>query len=514
MADLASRITKPPAAKEAAVGGADPPSDIAKAQLDGASDADFIDSGAGGSGLNDSNFDVEVVKLSDIQNEEESPLYSVLTFEELGLPKEIIDGLYSMGWMNPSKIQETALPLMLANPPRNMIAQSQSGTGKTGAFAVTILSRIDFAQPTQPQALVLAPTRELAIQTSGVIQGLGKFIPNLQLGLAIRADRTAETKPAPINTRASIIVGTPGTVRDQIRRRGLDVTGLKVLVLDEADNMLDMQSLGEQSVEVKKMLPRDVQKNLQVLLFSATFPERTLKFAEHFAPNANQLRLRPGSEIVKSISQMYMDLENRDDKYECLKSLYGMMTVGSSVIFVDTQRTADEIAEKLISDRHKVSVIHGGLAANIRDSVMDAFRKGEAKVLIATNVLARGIDVNTVSLVINYDIPMSGRRGSREPDGPTYLHRIGRTGRFGRVGVSISFIHDSESYEALKKITSEYGINLVKLTIDDKDATEKMIKKIIQDAYATGVKKVIKPAEKSVIASQTQSDQPLSAVGT
>lgn len=202
--------------------------------------------GANSQGLLESSYDVEV-KLSDLQSDTNSPLYSVTTFEELGMPKEINDGLLAMNYRKPSKIQEKALPLMLANPPANMIAQSQSGTGKTGAFVLTVLSRIDFSKPEQPQALVLAPSRELARQIQSVIQSIGQFCSNLIVEAAIPG-----IVPRGQGVKASAVVGTPGTVMDLIRRRQFDVSQLKLLVIDEADNMLDLQGLGDQCVRVKK----------------------------------------------------------------------------------------------------------------------------------------------------------------------------------------------------------------------------------------------------------------------
>ncbi|KAH8905644.1 DEAD-domain-containing protein [Coniochaeta sp. PMI_546] len=426
-----------------------------------------------GSGLIESNYDVEV-KLGDLQNDAESPLYSVTSFEQLGLPKEIHDGLLAMNYKKPSKIQEKALPLMLANPPQNMIAQSQSGTGKTGAFVLTVLSRIDLKKPTQPQALVLAPSRELARQIQSVIQSIGQFCTDLIVEAAIPGNVSRET-----GVKASAVVGTPGTVMDLIRRRQFDVSQLKLLVIDEADNMLDQQGLGDQCVRVKSMLP----KNIQILLFSATFPEKVMTYAERFAPNAHQMKLRQQELTVKGISQMYMDCPDENKKYDVLCKLYGLMTIGSSVIFVRTRESANEIQRRMEADGHKVSALHGAFEGANRDALLDDFRSGRSKVLITTNVLARGIDVSSVSMVINYDIPMKGP-GDREPDAETYLHRIGRTGRFGRVGVSISFVYDRKSFDALSQIANYYGIDLIQLSPDDWDVTEKKVKEVIKSSRA------------------------------
>jgi len=229
MADLASRITKP---DDAPANVTNPPDAAADVHHD--------------SNLVDNEYEVEV-KLSDLQNDQESPLYSVSSFEELGLSKAINDGLLAMNFKKPSKIQERALPLMLSNPPRNMIAQSQSGTGKTAAFVLTVLSRVDLSKPTTPQALVLAPSRELARQIQMVIQTIGQFCENLVVEAAIPGAVSRST-----GIQGSVVVGTPGTVQDIIRRRQFNVSQLKLLVIDEADNMLDQQGMGEQCQRVKR----------------------------------------------------------------------------------------------------------------------------------------------------------------------------------------------------------------------------------------------------------------------
>jgi len=226
-----------------------------------------------------------------------------------------------------------------------------------------------------------------------------------------------------------------------------------------------------------------------------------MQYAERFAPNANQMKLKQQELTVKGISQMYMDCPNEKEKYDILCKLYGLMTIGSSVIFVkvsfseillslwrtlivpQTRDSASEIQRRMEADGHKVSALHGAFEGTDRDAVLDDFRSGRSKVLITTNVLARGIDVSSVSMVINYDIPMKGA-GDREPDAETYLHRIGRTGRFGRVGVSISFVYDRKSFDALNQIAQFYSIDLVQLSPDDWDSTEKKVQDVIKSSRA------------------------------
>ena len=210
-----------------------------------------------------------------------------------------------------------------------MIGQSQSGTGKTAAFALNILSRLDMSSEqmqTTPQALVLAPTRELARQIVGVLQQIGEFIPNLKVSAAI----PMETGLRSTVLDGQIVVGTPGSTADMIKKRIFNASGVKILVLDEADTMLDQAGMGEQCLRVKGILP----KNLQIVLFSATFPNEVQEFAARFAPDANRLTLRPEELTVDGIKQMYMDCNGEQHKYECLVRLYGLMTIGSSIIFV------------------------------------------------------------------------------------------------------------------------------------------------------------------------------------
>ncbi|KAI1100963.1 DEAD-domain-containing protein [Jackrogersella minutella] len=450
MADLASRITAPAPAPVPAPA----PNEASQ--------------------LNEPGYDVEV-QLSDLHQNTDNPLGSASSFEELGLSTQILRALAALHFLKPSKVQEKALPLMLSDPPQNMIAQSQSGTGKTAAFVTTVLARLDQTKPTQPQALLLAPSRELARQIEAVIYQIGQFMVELTVAAAIPGSLARDV---PVNK--CVIVGTPGTVMDLIRRRQLDVSQLRILVIDEADNMLDQQGLGDQCTRVKNMLP----KNIQVLLFSATFPDKVMKYASMFAPKANAIKLRKQELTVKGISQMYMDCPSESDKYDILCQLYGLMNIGSSIIFVRTRDSATKIQQRMVADGHKVSVLHGAYEGMERDALLEEFRTGRSKVLITTNVLARGIDVSSVSMVINYDIPMKGV-GDSMHDTETYLHRIGRTGRFGRVGVSITFVSDKKSFDALNAIAQDLGIDLVALKPDDWDDTEAQVQTIIKSSRAS-----------------------------
>ncbi|GAA5896963.1 ATP-dependent RNA helicase DBP5 [Sporobolomyces salmoneus] len=418
------------------------------------------------------NFSHEVqVTLADQQQDPNSPLFSAKSFEDLNLHPNLLKGVYKMGFQKPSKIQERALPLLLQNPPRNMIGQSQSGTGKTAAFALTMLSRVDMDLKA-PQAICIAPSRELAIQILEVVRRMGEYTPVE----CFFAGKDAVKRGMPKVT-AQIIIGTPGTVIDMVTRaRVLDLKEIKAFVLDEADNMLESGSMGEQSISLKNLITR-MAKDPQIVLFSATFAEAVRTFAVRFAPNANEIRLKQEELSLDAIKQFFMDCADEGHKYEVLVELYNLLTIGQSIIFVKTRDTSDEIARRMTAEGHKVVALHGKLETQDRDAVMESFRQGKTKVLITTNVIARGIDVMQVNMVVNYDLPLDA---NNRPDPETYLHRIGRTGRFGRQGVSINFVHDRRSFENMEAIRKALGKPIVRVDTSDFEQMEETLKSALK----------------------------------
>ncbi|KAI8972269.1 P-loop containing nucleoside triphosphate hydrolase protein [Pilobolus umbonatus] len=405
------------------------------------------------------------VKLADQQADPDSPLYSVKSFEELGLIPELLKGLYAMNFSKPSKIQERALPLLLSNPPKNMIGQSQSGTGKTAAFTLTMLSRVNPAIHV-PQAICIAPSRELARQILDVVQAMSKFT-NITNKLVVKDSvRRGE------NIQAHVIVGTPGTIVDLIKRKQLLVQAVKIFVLDEADNMLDKDGLGDQSIRIKNLL----RGNPQILLFSATFPDHVRRFATKFAPDGNEISLKRENLSVDAIKQFYLDCDSQEHKYTVLCDLYDLLTVSQSIIFCKKRDSADEIARRMKAQGHAVGALHGKMLPEERDKVMDDFRRGEFKVLITTNVLARGIDISQITLVINYDLPVDQRN---QVDYEAYLHRIGRTGRFGRTGVSIILIDSKETWNQMHEIELHFHRTITQLPTNDWEEVERKMKAII-----------------------------------
>jgi ATP-dependent RNA helicase DDX19/DBP5 len=356
-----------------------------------------------------------------------------------------------------------------------MIGQSQSGTGKTAAFVLTMLSRVDFSI-NKTQAICLAPSRELARQIMSVVVAMGKFT-SVQTEYAIKDNLP---KNASLVT-AHIVVGTPGTMSDLLKRRVIDPSGIKVFVLDEADNMLDQDGLGDQTLRVKNLL----KAQPQIILFSATFPDHVRKFANKFAPNANKIELQKEELSVEGIRQFYMDCRDEEHKYDILVSLYQLLTIGQSIIFCQHRHTADRISQRMTAEGHKVASLHGAKDAGERDSVIDSFREGREKVLITTNVIARGIDILQVNMVVNYDLPLMNERGNlhsndARPDIETYIHRIGRTGRFGRKGISINFVHDKRTWLQMEEIEKTLGKKIVRIETDDLDEMEEKMKKALK----------------------------------
>ncbi|XP_065835573.1 ATP-dependent RNA helicase DDX19B-like [Oscarella lobularis] len=376
------------------------------------------------------------------QKDPNSPLYSVKSFEQLRLTsRELLDGIYGMGFNTPSKIQETALPALMADPPCNMIAQSQSGTGKTAAFVLALLNRVDKTNE-WPQVLILSPTYELAVQTGDVISEMARFIPEIKIMLAIRGN-----KPEKGQTIAQqIVVGTPGTVLDFLtRRRCLDPRRIRVFVLDEADIIINVQNFQDHSVRIQKLLKPDCQ----MMLFSATYSDEVMSFAKRIIPDPIIIRLKREDETLDNIRQYYTVCQSEEEKFLALSNIYGVVTIGQAIVFCYTRKSASALCERMKKDGHAVALLTGELTLEDRATILRRFRDGKETLLITTNVCARGIDVEQVTVVVNFDIPVDIYC---RPDFETYLHRIGRTGRFGKSGLAINFVDGTRSSAHLKKM--------------------------------------------------------------
>ncbi|CAH0557295.1 unnamed protein product [Brassicogethes aeneus] len=407
-----------------------------------------------------------VVNKNDIEiqrKDPKSPLYSVKSFEALNLNPNLLKGVYELGFNAPSKIQETALPTLLADPPQNLIAQSQSGTGKTAAFVLAMLSRVD-ATKKHPQVLCLSPTYELAIQTGEVAAHMAKFCPEIEMKFAVRGEEVG--RGAKLSEH--IIIGTPGKVLDwSLKYRVFDLKQISVFVLDEADVMIAQQGHQDQCIKIHKNLAEPCQ----MMFFSATYDQEVMEFAEHIVKNPITIRLKREEESLDNIEQYYVKCGNQQEKYNAVLNIYGTVGVGQAIIFCHTRRTAAWLSEKMSKEGNAVAVLSGDLTVEQRINVLDRFRQGTEKVLITTNVLSRGIDVEQVTIVVNFDLPIDVH-GKADCD--TYLHRIGRTGRFGKRGIAINLIDSPESMNICQSIERHFNRKIKYLNAEDSDEIEKI----------------------------------------
>lgn len=358
---------------------------------------------------------------------------TVESFDELNLKKELLRGVYGYGFEKPSHIQQKAIIPLIKK--RDTIAQAQSGTGKTATFAIGCLELID-TNVNEVQALVLAPTRELAQQIAIVFQLIGEFM-KLKVhafigGTSVKADIKN------LSDGVHIVVGTPGRVLDMINKKILNLTSLKIFVLDEADEMLSRGFL-----DSIKQIISFIPENCQIALFSATMPKEILDITGKFMNDPVKILVKREELTLEGIRQYYIPMK-KEWKIEILLNLYKMMEITQAIIYCNSKKTVDFVTDELTKKGFVVSAIHSELPQQERDKVMKEFRTGASRVLVTTDLLARGIDVYQVSLVINYDIP-------RQKE--TYIHRIGRSGRFGRKGTAINFVtpEDKEDLETIQK---------------------------------------------------------------
>lgn len=360
----------------------------------------------------------------------------VTSFDNMGLRDDLLRGIYAYGFEKPSKIQQRGIMPILAG--HDTIAQAQSGTGKTATFSISTLQSIDLRNE-QTQALILAPTRELAQQTQKVVRALGDFLQITSHacvgGTLVRDDiRT-------LRDGVQIVVGTPGRVTDMINRQVLSMSTVRLFILDEADEMLS-RGFKDQIYEIFQHLPNKVQ----VCLFSATMPEEILEISNRFMRDPVRILVKRDELTLEGIKQFYVAVEREEWKLETLCDLYETLTITQAIIYCNTRRKVDWLKDKMSQRDFTVSSMHGEMLGPERELIMTEFRSGSSRVLITTDLLARGIDVQQVSLVINYDMP-----GNRE----NYIHRIGRSGRFGRKGVAINLV-SNEDVRALREIEAFY----------------------------------------------------------
>ena len=347
--------------------------------------------------------------------------------EKLNLNIKLIRGIYSNGFENPSSIQKQVIYPMIKvksnGKNKDIIAQAQSGTGKTGAFTIGMLELIN-VDKNKIQGIILAPTHELAEQINNVVLKLGHYLQIKSL-LLVGGTSVENNKKELSNNTPHLVVGTPGRIHDMIRRKFLKVKDIKTLVIDEADEMLS-SGFKEQIYKILQYMDDDIQ----IGLFSATMPNDLKDLTKTFLQNPIKILVKPDMLTLEGISQFYINIQNDYEKYETIKDIYESVSVSQSIIYCNSVRRVNDLAEAMKGDDFPVEKIHGKMTEQERKDTFKLFKSGHCRVLITSDLFARGIDIQQVSIVINFDIPKNEY---------TYLHRIGRSGRWGRKGIAINF---------------------------------------------------------------------------
>lgn len=372
------------------------------------------------------------------------------SWEELDVKQDLLRGIYANGFENPSPIQRKAIIPILKK--HDVIAQAQSGTGKTGCFTIATLELID-TDDSSVQALILSPTRELSYQIKTVLDRIGINMKDLRTQLLVGGTSTENDIKTLRDNQPQILVGCPGRVHDMMRRKHINGNKVKLIVLDEADEMLS-SGFKEQVYSIFQYLSNDIQ----VTLFSATMPPTLYSLAEKFMRDPIKIIVKTEQLTLEGIKQYYVNLEDDSQKYDTLKDLFSTFSVSQCIIYCNSVRRVSDLYEAMAQDNYPVCQIHSNLDKADRQKNYEAFRSGSQRVLISSNVTARGIDIQQVSTVINFDIPKCTN---------TYLHRIGRSGRWGRKGTAINFI-TRRDYRLLKEIESFYSTQISELPKDYK----------------------------------------------
>ncbi|MBF2052538.1 MAG: DEAD/DEAH box helicase [Candidatus Sericytochromatia bacterium] len=401
-----------------------------------------------------------------------------MTFTAFDFRPELLKGILAEGYAQPTPIQAQAIPALLRG--EDIIGCAQTGTGKTAAFALPLLQKLDLSQR-QLQALIITPTRELAEQIVQNIRAYAQFMPRLRC-LSIYGGVGINPQISELKKGAQIVVATPGRLLDHLQQKNLNLSTIDYLVLDEADRMLDMGFLPD----VRRIM-KQVPSELQTLLFSATMPPEIEKLARSFTRNAQLVMVAPRNTAAESVSQKMYSVE-KGDKMALLSLLLSEQPVASAIVFSRTKHGADRIARKLARQNFAVARIHANRSQNQRQEALDGFRAGTYKILVATDIAARGIDVDGISHVINYDTPAHAE---------DYVHRIGRTGRAEATGSAWTFTSVDEA-KYLQKIEKLIGKKIPRASLPDLSAfDEASLTPAVSLTRSTPVKSVAKASSKS-----------------
>ena len=354
-------------------------------------------------------------------------------FGELAIHPDILRAISDLGFVAPTPVQERAIPVLQQG--RDLFAQAQTGTGKTAAFAIPILERVDAALK-RPQALVVVPTRELALQATREFGAIGRYRHAREA--AIYGGVPYGPQERALKRGSTIVVGTPGRLLDHIERGTLDLSGVGIVILDEADRLLDMGF----APEVRRLL-RKLPERRQTGLFSATLTSEVRDLAYRFTQKPVEVSIEPEHPTIDTVEQVYIEVLE-EDKVRALEELLRRYETDQVLVFRHTKRGVDKLLDALKRRGHDIDAIHGDMSQKEREHVMERFKDGSLHVLIATNVAARGLHIEDVSHVVNYDLP---------EDADVFTHRVGRTGRAGKTGVAVTFVGewDFDEFDALRK---------------------------------------------------------------
>jgi len=378
----------------------------------------------------------------------EDPIDTVENWDEYDLKTDLLRGIYAYGFEKPSKIQQTAIKPILDQ--RDLIAQAPSGTGKTGAFTIGSLQHVNI-DTKATQVLILAPTHELVNQIAGVVEAIGSCMEGLVVKTLIGGTPVSEDTESMRVLVPHVVVGTVGRVCDMIRRRILKINMVKLLVMDEADEMLSA-GFKDQIYQIFQYFNKD----LQIALFSATIPDEILTITKRFMRNPVKITMKAEQLNLEGIQQYYIALDDDKAKFEMLKMLFAKLSISQCIIYANSVPRVVDLYNAMMVDGFAVCCIHSAMSQEQRRKSFTEFRLGTHRVMISSNATARGIDVQQVSVVINFDIPQCQH---------TYLHRIGRSGRWGRKGVAINFI-TRQDIGTMKFIESYYKSNITELPAD------------------------------------------------
>ena len=367
-----------------------------------------------------------------------------LSFDNLSIKDELLRGIYSHGFEKPSNIQNKAIPII--NKGSDLIAQSQSGTGKTGAFSIGVLNNINVEEK-EIQSIIISPTHELAEQTYEVMKNLSSYMKDINIKKVI-GKTNISTSRLELQENPHILIATPGRLLDMINRKYIFTDKIKSVVFDEADEILSRGFM-----DTIYQLIRYLSTTTQILLFSATIPEEILNMTLKFMNNPEKILVNKEELTLEGITQFYVNCNIYKWKYDVLYDLYDSISINQCIIYVNTKNTLINLVDRLNERNFPISFIHGDLSSEQRKENLNNFKNGKTRILLSTDLLSRGIDIQQLSLVINFDLPKNKE---------TYIHRIGRSGRYGRKGVSINFLCNNDM-DYLNEIQKFYNTQILEM---------------------------------------------------